>query len=166
MISIKSTRSFTISARLKTGLAAVLTAGAALAPLCAQSQSTASSALPQVRLQAGMHYIQAELAATAEQREIGLMNRASLPANSGMLFAFDGKAYHCFWMKNTRIPLSIAFLDDDGRIVSLTDMAPMTEESHCPSAPVRYALEMNKGWFTKKGLGEGQRLSGEPFRAR
>lgn len=132
----------------------------------AQAQVKHSDAMPQVRLQAGMHFIQAEVASTAEQREIGLMNRTALPANSGMLFAFDGKAYHCFWMKNTHIPLSIAFLDDDGRIVSVTDMAPMTEESHCPTAPVRYALEMNKGWFAKKGLAEGQRLTGEPFRQR
>lgn len=166
MISIKSTHPWANSARTKAGLAALLAATLAWTSPGASAQTATANTLPQVRLQAGMHFIQAEMAATAQQRETGLMNRPSMPANAGMLFAFDGKAYHCFWMKNTLIPLSIAFLDDDGRIVSISDMAPMTEESHCPSAPVRYALEMNKGWFAKKGLGEGQRISGEPFRPR
>lgn len=134
-----------------------------VASMVASAQEGTAPTLPKVRIQAGMHLIQAELAATPEQRETGLMNRRTLGPNAGMLFAFSDKAYHCFWMKNTHIPLSIAFVDDDGHIVSVTDMAPLDETSHCPKAPVRYALEMNQGWFAKRGLAEGQKLSGEPF---
>ena len=103
----------------------------------------AQAAMPVIPLTAGMYAIQAEVAATPEQRERGLMYRKSMPANAGMLFLFDEKAGHCFWMKNTNLPLSIAFLADDGSIVNIEDMAPQTEDNHCPRAAVRYALEMN-----------------------
>jgi len=120
--------------------------------------------LTAIRLNAGIHNIQAELARTPEQRSIGLMNRPSLPTNDGMLFVFDEPATQCFWMKNTLIPLSIAFVADDGRIEEIADMPPRTLESHCSSKPVRLVLEMNQGWFAKRGVRAGDRLSGAPFK--
>lgn len=122
----------------------------------------AQSALPVIPLTAGMYAIQAELAASPEARERGLMFRKSMPANAGMLFVFEEKAGHCFWMRNTDLPLSIAFLADDGSIVNIEDMKPQTEDNHCPRAAVRYALEMNKGWFAQKGLKPGAKIGGLP----
>jgi uncharacterized membrane protein (UPF0127 family) len=134
-------------------------AGLALAASSAASGQTApQSGLPVMELSAGMHRIRAELAATPNTRSIGLMHRRSLGPNQGMLFAFPERGVHCFWMRNTLIPLTIAFIADDGRIVNMADMAPMTEDGHCPSEPVRLALEMEKGWFEKKGLRSGDRL--------
>jgi uncharacterized membrane protein (UPF0127 family) len=111
-----------------------------------------------------MHAIQAEVAGTDEQRQMGLMLRKEMAQHEGMLFVFDEPAIHCFWMKNTLLPLSIAFLADDGTIVNIADMPPQTTDSHCPVKPVRYALEMNQGWFAKRGLKAGFRVSGAPFR--
>ncbi len=122
----------------------------------------AQAALPVVPLTAGMYAIQAEVAATPAARQQGLMYRQSMPANSGMLFVFEEKAGHCFWMKNTNLPLSIAFLADDGSIVNIEDMAPQSEANHCPKAAVRYALEMNKGWFAQKGIRAGAKIGGLP----
>ncbi len=120
--------------------------------------------LPAQRLSAGIHQIQAEIARTPQQRAIGLMNRPTLGGNEGMLFIFDEAAPQCFWMKNTLIPLSIAFLGDDGTILQLADMPPRTLESTCSTRPVRLVLEMNKGWFAQRSLQVGSRLSGPPFR--
>lgn len=122
----------------------------------------AQSALPVIPLTAGMYAIQAEVAASPEARERGLMFRKTMPANAGMLFVFEEKAGHCFWMRNTNLPLSIAFLADDGSIVNIEDMAPQTEDNHCPRAAVRYALEMNKGWFAQKGIKPGAKIGGLP----
>ena len=119
--------------------------------------------LPSVRLNAGIHNIQAELAQTPEQRSVGLMHRTRMDAPHGMLFAFEQAATQCFWMKNTLLPLSIAFLAEDGTVVNIADMQPQTTESHCSAQPVRYALEMNQGWFAKRGVKPGSRLSGAPF---
>jgi len=119
--------------------------------------------LSTVQLNAGMHNIRAQVAATPDQRQIGLMFRTDMPAHEGMLFVFEQPQPQCFWMRNTRLPLSIAFLGDDGTIVNIADMEPMTEESHCSTRPVRFALEMNKGWFAKRGLKAGMRISGTPF---
>ncbi|SDC26290.1 hypothetical protein SAMN05216345_1011136 [Cupriavidus sp. YR651] len=132
--------------------------GATVLTTLAQAQS----ALPVVSLTAGMYAIKAEVAASPEARERGLMYRQSMPANTGMLFVFEEKAGHCFWMKNTNLPLSIAFLADDGSIVNIEDMAPQTEDNHCPRAAVRYALEMNKGWFAQKGIKPGAKIGGLP----
>ncbi|MCZ8233823.1 MAG: DUF192 domain-containing protein [Inhella sp.] len=121
--------------------------------------------LPTVPLRAGMFQIQAQVAQSPEQRAIGLMHRKSMPAHEGMLFVFESREVQCFWMKNTHLPLSIAFVADDGRIVSMADMQPMDETSHCSKEPVRYALEMNQGWFAQKGIKPGSRLSGAPFSA-
>ena len=123
----------------------------------------APQALPAVRLNAGIHNIQAELAQTPEQRSVGLMHRRSMDAPHGMLFAFEQPATQCFWMKNTLLPLSIAFLADDGTVVNVADMQPQTTESHCSTQPVRYALEMNQGWFAKRGVRNGSKLTGAPF---
>ena len=122
--------------------------------------------LPRLTLAAGMHLIQAQVAATPEQRSTGLMFRRDMPASEGMLFVFEQASQQCFWMKNTLLPLSAAFLADDGRIVNLVDMKPQTTDSHCSAQPVRYVLEMNQGWFAKKGIKAGFRLTGKPFDAR
>lgn len=119
--------------------------------------------LPAVTLTAGMHLIQAEVAGTPEQRSIGLMHRPTMGANEGMLFVFESESQQCFWMKNTLLPLSIAFLSDDGRVVNIEDMAPQTLGGHCSSKPVRFALEMNQGWFAKRGVKAGSRIQGGPL---
>lgn len=120
-------------------------------------------ALPQIRLNAGIHVINAELATTPEQREIGLMSRPAMAANDGMLFVFERPGQQCFWMKNTLIPLSVAFLADDGTIVNVDDMQPQTLDGHCSAKPVRFVLEMNKGWFARRGIKPGAKLRGAPF---
>ena len=122
--------------------------------------------LPRVQLSAGMYQIDAQLARTPEHRSTGLMWRKDMPQHEGMLFAFEDKAVHCFWMMNTLLPLTAAFVDDDGTIVNLVDMKPQTTDSHCAQRPVRYVLEMNQGWFARKGLKAGARLQGAPFGVR
>ncbi len=121
------------------------------------------TALPQTTLQAGMQLIHAELATTPDQRETGLMYRRELSGNHGMLFIFSDDQPVCMWMKNTLIPLSVAFLDDQGRITNIADMKPQTLDSHCAVQNVRFALEMPLGWFAQRGLQPGFQLRGEPF---
>jgi uncharacterized membrane protein (UPF0127 family) len=116
--------------------------------------------LPRTTLTAGMHLIQAQVAATPEQRATGLMHRREMPANEGMLFVFEQPAGQCFWMKNTLLPLTAAFIADDGRIVNLADMQPQSLDSHCSAKPVRYVLEMNQGWFAKRGIQAGSKIGG------
>lgn len=145
----------------KTPLSRRIRTATVLAMLVA-GQAQAQAALPVVPLTAGMYAIQAEVAATPAAREQGLMYRKSVPANGGMLFVFEQKAGHCFWMRNTELPLSIAFLADDGTIVNIEDMAPRSENNHCPKAAIRYALEMNQGWFAQKGIRAGAKISGLP----
>ena len=116
--------------------------------------------LPAVDLAAGMHLIRAEVADAFASRMQGLMQRTSLPPNGGMLFVFDEDATHCMWMKNTLIPLSVAFLDERGAIINIADMQPHSEQSHCAARPARYALEMNKGWFAQRGIKAGTKLRG------
>lgn len=120
--------------------------------------------LPRVRLSAGMHQIDAQVAATHDQRMTGLMHRKEMPQHEGMLFVFEQPAQQCFWMKNTLLPLAVAFVEDDGTIANIEEMQPQTLDSHCSAKPVRYVLEMNKGWFAKKGIQAGFRLAGPPFR--
>ena len=139
---------------------------AALAGLCVAAVVHAADGpqkLASIRLQAGIHNISAELAITPEQREIGLMNRSSMGVNEGMLFVFERAGQQCFWMKNTLIPLSIAFLGDDGSIVNIDSMKPQTLDPHCSERPVRYVLEMNEGWFAKRGIKAGMKVRGQPF---
>jgi uncharacterized protein len=120
--------------------------------------------LPRVHLQVGMHQIDAQVAAGYEQRMTGLMFRKEMPQHEGMLFVFDEPSVQCFWMRNTLLPLTAAFIADDGTIVNLADMKPQTEDSHCSAKPVRFVLEMNQGWFAKKGIKAGTRLAGPPFK--
>lgn len=116
--------------------------------------------LPRVQLSAGLHLIHAEVADTFVSRMQGLMHRESMGANDGMLFIFDEPGIQCMWMKNTLIPLSVAYIADDGSIVNIEDMKPQTEDAHCTKRPVRFALEMNRGWFSSKGMGAGTKLRG------
>jgi len=116
--------------------------------------------LPLVELGAGLYRIHAELADRDESRTIGLMQRTSLAPSSGMLFLFDASAEHCMWMKNTLLPLSVAFVDEHGTIVNIEDMQPQTEDSHCAARPARFALEMAQGWFARRGIRAGTRLRG------
>ncbi|MFM7331877.1 MAG: DUF192 domain-containing protein [Brachymonas sp.] len=118
--------------------------------------------LQRIKLGAGMHQIDAQVALTPEQRQIGLMWRKSMPQNEGMLFIFEQATQQCFWMKNTLLPLTAAFVADDGSIVNLEDMRPQTTDPHCSKQPVRYVLEMNQGWFAKKGIKAGSKLTGLP----
>jgi len=118
--------------------------------------------LPVVQLSAGMHSIRAEVAADFSTRARGLMHRSSRPANAGMLFIFDEPSIHCMWMKNTLIPLSVAFLDAAGTLINIAEMAPHSEQSHCAAREARYALEMNRGWFAARGIKPGTRLGGIP----
>jgi uncharacterized membrane protein (UPF0127 family) len=145
----------------KAFLAAAALALAALAlPSAAQEPQTN---LPRVKLSAGMHQIDAQVARTIDQRIVGLMFRKEMPQHEGMLFVFEEPSQQCFWMKNTLLPLSAAFIDDDGTVVNVEDMKPQTLDSHCSAKPVRYVLEMNQGWFAKKGIKPGAKLNGEPF---
>ena len=115
-----------------------------------------------IPLSAGIHVIQAEVAGAPAERERGLMYRKQLGPNQGMVFLFDEPARQCMWMRNTLIPLSVAFIDNDGRVINVEEMAAETDDSHCAGRPARYALEMNKGWFAKHGITVGARVSGLP----
>ena len=152
--------------------AALLVAGVWQAPhVHAQTPSSIAGQpqlnLPRITLQAGMHLIDAQVASSPGQRSMGLMWRQSMPQNEGMLFVFEQPAMQCFWMQNTLIPLTAAFVADDGTIVNLANMQPLSTQSHCSTAPVRYVLEMQQGWFAQRGLQAGSRLRaprGEVFR--
>lgn len=133
----------------------ILLAIGVLSPL-----TLAAQGLPVVELTAGMHRIEAEVVNTQETRMRGLMVRKSMPMQRGMLFVFDADARHCMWMKNTLLPLSVAFLDAEGRILNVEEMKPQTEDNHCAAKPARYALEMNAGWFKSRGFGPGVTLKG------
>ena len=107
-----------------------------------------------------MRLIRAEVAADNATRMQGLMYRESLGANAGMLFIFDEAATHCMWMKNTLIPLSVAFIDESGTIINIADMQPHSEQSHCAAAQALFALEMTQGWFAQRGVKPGMKLGG------
>lgn len=113
-----------------------------------------------VALTAGMHVIRAEVAQAPAQRAQGLMYRQTMGTNDGMVFIFEQPAEVCMWMKNTPLPLSVAFIDNDGKIVNIEDMQPLTLESHCAKKQVRYALEMNQGWFKQKNIKPGTSIEG------
>jgi uncharacterized protein len=119
-----------------------------------------AASFPQIELTAGIHRIEAEVAVNQPQRSLGLMHRRSMPVNHGMLFTFPESAGHCFWMKNTLLPLSIAFLDERGEIINIAEMTPQSEKNHCPVRPARYALEMNTGWFKARGIAAGVVIGG------
>ena len=114
-----------------------------------------SQTILKIPLYIGQKEIWVEVAKTPEERGYGLMGRKHLGKDEGMLFIFETEDRHGFWMKNTFIPLSIAFIDKNGRIVSITDMKPLTLDSYVPPQPILYALEMNKGWFSSRGIKVG-----------
>ncbi len=132
-------------------------------PLPLEPADAPQSGLPLTKLQAGSHLITAQLALTPRQQQKGLMFRRSMRVDEGMLFVFQEAAIKCFWMMNTYLPLTLAFIEQDGSIVSLHDMHPRSFRSNCSTRPVRYVLEMNQGWFAERGVKVGARLSGQPF---
>ena len=139
-------------------LATSLIALASTAPAAAQGQPQMN--LPRIEITAGMHRIEAQVAASPQERQTGLMHRKEMPAHEGMLFVFEQPATQCFWMRNTLLPLTAAFVADDGTIVNLADMKPQTEDNHCAAKPARFALEMNLGWFRQKGVRPRQKIDG------
>lgn len=147
-------------------LAALLATAVLPAVLWAQGGGQPQLDLPRMTLGAGLHQINAQVAELPQTRQIGLMHRKQMPQHEGMLFVFEQSQRQCFWMKNTLLPLTIAFLDDDGTIVNLADMQPLALDSHCSARPVRLVLEMNQGWFAHKGLAAGSRLTGPVFAPR
>jgi uncharacterized protein len=155
MISLKPTPLLAVARRIALLLC--------LLPLAAWAQDGPQPRLRTVQITAGMHIIQAELAITPQQQQTGMMFRRTMGANEGMLFVNDEKDLRCFWMRNTLIPLAIAFIADDGTIVNIAEMKPQSDQSHCSVQPVRFALEMNAGWFSKRGFKPGSRLRGAPF---
>lgn len=152
------------------GLQRLLLAGLACVSLAAATANAQPQGKPQmdlrrVEITAGFHRIDAQVAQSGREREIGLMFRKEMPQQEGMIFVFEEPGVQCFWMRNTLLPLTAAFVADDGTIVNLADMKPMTEDSHCSAKPVRYVLEMNLGWFAKRGMQAGTRLGGKLFTA-
>lgn len=146
------------------GLPAPATAQPPAQPAARPAPTGQPQVLPTVDLNAGLHRIRAMVARSPQERSTGLMWRTEMAPNDGMLFVFDEPQMQCFWMKNTLIPLAIAFVADDGRIVNLDEMKPQTTNTHCSTQPVRFVLEMNAGWFQRKGIVAGDRLGGAPFR--
>ena len=134
----------------------IRTAAALLFSLSAWAQSN----MPLMELNAGFHRIEAEVAASDANRQLGLMNRKAMPPQHGMLFVFEQNNTHCMWMRNTLLPLSVAFIDEQGIIINIEDMQPQTETNHCAKVPARYALEMNLGWFAQRGIKPGTKLGG------
>ncbi|MDR0457997.1 MAG: DUF192 domain-containing protein [Burkholderiaceae bacterium] len=151
--------------------AALVCAAAAWLALAAHAQPQAQPApqgqpqmdLPRTQLTAGMYRLNVQVARAQQELETGLMFRRQMPAYEGMLFVFDRPGVQCFWMKNTLLPLTAAFIADDGAIVNLADMAPMTVDNHCSTAPVRYVLEVNQGWFAQRHIRAGAKLGGDVF---
>ena len=145
----------------------LLLAAALMAALPAFAQrgptGTPQLDLPRTPISVGMLRIDAQVASTPQQREIGLMYRREMPQHEGMLFVFERPGVQCFWMRNTLLPLTAAFVEDDGTITNLADMKPLDETSHCSTKPVRYVLEMNQGWFEQHHLRAGAKLRGPAF---
>jgi uncharacterized membrane protein (UPF0127 family) len=146
--------------------AAILLTALALAWIAAghsaHAQTVAQPRLPIIELRAGIHLIRAEVAASERTRAAGLMFRERLGPNEGMLFVFQSEDRQCFWMRNTPLALSIAFIDSEGRIVNIEDMQPRTDDGHCSARPVSFALEMEQGWFRSRGVEPGSRIAGLP----
>lgn len=135
---------------------------AALLALAAGSASAQNVRFGTTQLSAGMHLIRAEVAQSDPERQQGLMFREKMPNNHGMVFVFDQPNTQCMWMKNTLLPLSVAFIDAEGKIVNIEDMQPQTLDNHCSKKAVKYALEMNLGWFKQKNIKPGFAIQGLP----
>ena len=122
----------------------------------------AQAPLPVANVRVAGHALRVEVAATDAQRSRGLMHRDKLGTNDGMLFVFEDPGYHSMWMMNTLIPLSVAFVDGDGRILNILDMEPQTLDPHAAAGPARYAIETNKGWFARRRIKAGDLVTGLP----
>ena len=146
----------------KLSFSASVMVAAVLAAATPFANSQQTMKFPVISLNAGIHVIKAEVAAREAERQQGLMFREKMGPNEGMVFLFNAPAGVCMWMKNTLIPLSVAFIDDSGKIVNIEDMQPQTTASHCAKKPVRYALEMNLGWFKQKNIKPGTVIEGLP----
>jgi hypothetical protein len=146
--------------RLLSTVTSAMLVAATLAASPAPAADQPNVGLPTANLTIGNHKLVAEIAATPEQRATGLMHRFSLRPDHGMLFVFERHEPQAFWMRNTYIPLSIAFLDPGGRILNIEDMAPQTDDRHWSKGPALYALEMRKGWFAERGIRPGDRVEG------
>lgn len=147
----------------KAGLPLAVAATAWLLTSLVPSPTAAQARLlPTTTLGLGPVSAYVEIAATPESRNRGLMFRQHLPADHGMLFVFEQDTSQCFWMKNTPLPLTIAFIDAQGQIINMRNMQPHSEANHCPTRPMRYALEMQQGWFTQYGIAAGQHIKGLP----
>ena len=144
------------SALIRGGRASAL----ALIVFCGVASAAENRAL--LPLHIGPHAFQVEVAATPSERRRGLMGRTHLPADGGMLFVFEQPGRHCFWMRDTPLPLSIAFIDAAGRIASLADMQPRSDSLHCPNTEVRYALEVRQGEFQRRGITPRAQVDGLP----
>ena len=163
MVKIRITPLMTRAKKLTRALAWLALAASSSGGTASLAQDLPQTDLSRLTLRAGMFQIDAQVAQTPLQRQIGLMHRKDMPQHEGMLFIFDEPTQQCFWMKNTLIPLTAAFIADDGTIVNLADMKPQALDAHCSAQPVRFVLEMNKGWFAKKAIAPGTRLTGQPF---
>jgi uncharacterized protein len=135
----------------------------ALQPFAVLAQEGPQPKLPTVEIGAGMHRIHAEVARSSTQQMVGMMGRTQMASHEGMIFVNERADTRCFWMRNTLLPLSIAFIADDGTIVNIAEMQPRSDQSHCSTKPVRFALEMNEGWFSKRGLKAGSKLTSVLF---
>lgn len=122
--------------------------------------SASRAASPSVDLAVGMYRVKVEVARTQATRMTGLMHRTGMAADAGMLFVFPQLQKHCMWMRNTLIPLSVAFIDAQGVVINIADMTPHDETAHCASRPARYALETNAGWFASRKLTAGAKVAG------
>lgn len=123
-------------------------------------QKNLKSDLPVVRLRMAGHEVQIEVAHRLITRTTGLMFRKEMPWDTGMLFVFPDSSPRAFWMKNTYIPLSIAFMNERAEILNILEMPPRTEERFFSKGPAKFALEMNAGWFSKNGLKPGDVVEG------
>lgn len=151
VLTIRSPLTLTLPTSMKTRLMLC----ALLLPLAVHAQD-----FPVTSLNIGVHLIQAEVAVTDDERARGLMFRETLGENEGMVFRFPRLGKACMWMKNTLLPLSVAFIGEDGRIINIEDMQPQSLDSHCAKKPARYALEMNRGWFSKRNIQPGAMVDG------
>jgi len=142
---------------LRASLARLAWLLAGMAMLCLPARADPLLTYP---LKIGAHEIRAEVANTEDSRRQGLMFRERLGENAGMIFLYPQPEVTAMWMKNTRVPLSVAFLDRNGRILNIEDMAPFSEDAHASKGEAAYALEVNRGWFSRRGIKAGDRVDG------
>lgn len=131
--------------------------------ICTQYATATESSLTRRQFHIDTYIVDAELARTADERQRGLMFRESLAENQGMMFQFTRADHYCMWMKNTLIPLSIAFIDEQGKIINIEEMQPNSEQTTCAKSKARYALEMNAGWYHQRQIKAGQQIQGLPL---